>query len=68
MKPNVYLEIKIPKFTSWLNFGWYRGEDLKLFDLYFGEFLTDIKGKVDQITFFHIQIAHLIFATGISLY
>jgi hypothetical protein len=69
MKPYVNLQFEVRKFKPWLNAGWYWGEEFKLFEVSLFQCLADFStGKIDQVTFFHIQVAKLMLAFGINLY
>lgn len=62
MKPR--LDIYVRKF--WINFGWYSGEEFKVFNLSVLKFLTDQHNKIDMIVFWDIQILKFMFACGIN--
>jgi len=63
---NPYLNLSF--WRIWLNFGWYAGEDFRLFNLALFEVFTDSHDKVDQVTFLNLQITKVLLSFGLRLW
>lgn len=50
---------------GWLNFGWYPGEEFKLFAFMLGEVVREYPDeRVGMIVVFNLQITHFCFSFG----